>query len=153
MTIEKTTEKHADVAVGIIAGEIDTADSVLCQKRGMGYPWYPGRWSIPGGHIKLNETPEETLSRELTEEFRYRFKQFIPFLEQPYRDELRRGSELIIKTGIQKIFVIPFDGNLSELSLTEGVGFAFLTQPEIQTYPFIPHDKRAIEKYFAEFRH
>ena len=148
----QTIERKADVAIGIIHANIDTAESVLCQKKGMGYPWYPGRWSIPGGHIKPRENPEEALRRELSEEFRYDFRNFTHFFDQPYRDELRRDNKLIIKSGIQKIFLIPFDGKLSDVSISEGVGFAFLTQPEIQTYPFIPHDQKALERFFCEYR-
>ncbi len=148
----KTIERIANVAIAIIAGDVDCAHSVLCQKKGMSYPWYPGKWSIPGGHINQNETPEEALRRELTEEFRYPFRTFIPFFEQPYRDELRRDEELVIKSGLQKIFIVPFNGKISDLSIAEGVGLAFLTRPEIETYPFIPHDRLAAERYFRELR-
>ena len=41
---------------------------ILLGKRSPHLDFYPDVWDIIGGHLKLNETPEQTLMRELKEE-------------------------------------------------------------------------------------
>jgi 8-oxo-dGTP pyrophosphatase MutT (NUDIX family) len=144
----KKTYRKMDVAVGIIAGHIDGAECILAQKKGMGYPWNPGKWCLPGGKINDNEEPETALLRELTEEFKYDFTRARYLFDNSFTDKLQKESELIIRTGVQKVFALPFTGDISDLTISEGVGLAFLSRTEIDLYPFIPHDKMALEKYF-----
>lgn len=50
------------------AGILFKDDKILLGKRSANLKFYPDIWDIIGGHCKNNETPEQTLSRELKEE-------------------------------------------------------------------------------------
>ena len=41
---------------------------ILLGRRALGRPLYPGVWDLPGGHLKVGETPDQALIRELKEE-------------------------------------------------------------------------------------
>jgi len=47
---------------------VNAADEVLFLRRAADESFAPGRWGFPGGHIEGEETPEETIARELREE-------------------------------------------------------------------------------------
>ncbi|NJK47995.1 NUDIX domain-containing protein [Candidatus Gracilibacteria bacterium] len=40
---------------------------------------YPGHWGLFGGHLELNETPEEGLKREVLEEIEYTITNLVKF--------------------------------------------------------------------------
>lgn len=40
----------------------------MIMRRGETAPWAPGRWALPGGHLKSGETPYQGMQRELREE-------------------------------------------------------------------------------------
>jgi 8-oxo-dGTP pyrophosphatase MutT (NUDIX family) len=146
--VRKTIEKIVNVSVGIVFGYMDGADSVLCQKKGMNYLWYPGKWCLPGGQTREDESPKSALLRELSEEFNYSFNQPVYFKSQEFRDEVIKGDELRIRRGLQDIFTVEFMGKPSDLRVGEGVGFAFLSRQDLENHPFIPHDLKAIKCYF-----
>ncbi len=50
------------------AGILIKDNKILLGKRSGNRTFYPDVWDIIGGHCKDNETPEQTLSRELKEE-------------------------------------------------------------------------------------
>ncbi len=52
----------------VVAGVIQKNRKVLIAKRKRGGP-FGGMWEFPGGKIEPGETPEESLRRELFEEF------------------------------------------------------------------------------------
>ena len=50
------------------AGILIKENKILLGKRSRNRTFYPDVWDIIGGHCKDNETPEQTVSRELEEE-------------------------------------------------------------------------------------
>ena len=52
----------------LAAGILLRNKKILLGKRRADLKFYPGAWDIIGGHVEHNETPEQTLSRELREE-------------------------------------------------------------------------------------
>ena len=53
----------------IVAGLIVKSDRILLGHRSEGRAFYPNVWDVFGGHIEPGEQPEETLVREMPEEF------------------------------------------------------------------------------------
>jgi len=51
-----------------VAAVVTEHGSILLARRSPGRAFYPDCWDLIGGHIELNETPVETLVRELKEE-------------------------------------------------------------------------------------
>lgn len=54
--------------IRVIAGIIEHGNRILIAKRKKNST-FGGKWEFPGGKLEDNETPEECLKRELTEEF------------------------------------------------------------------------------------
>ena len=69
---------------------------------------YPSHWGLFGGHLKNKESPISGLKRELWEELELKFKlsKFLGIVKT--------------KTHCIHIFLIPWHGNISSLSLHEG---------------------------------
>ncbi|SCF10678.1 NUDIX hydrolase [Micromonospora chokoriensis] len=54
-----------DVALVLL---VDPSGAVLLQHRDEDIEVSPGQWSLPGGHVEPDESPEEAAHRELLEE-------------------------------------------------------------------------------------
>ncbi len=54
--------------IDVVAAVIRRGDRVLIARRAPG-EHLAGKWEFPGGKVEANETPEESLKRELEEEF------------------------------------------------------------------------------------
>ncbi|MBI2850401.1 MAG: NUDIX hydrolase [Chloroflexi bacterium] len=67
------------------AGILFRDNKVLLGKRCSDRDFYPDTWDLPGGHCKDNETPEETLLRELKEELGITITEFnyVALLHEP----------------------------------------------------------------------
>jgi 8-oxo-dGTP diphosphatase len=81
--VKREYPDHPIVAVGAIIIE---GDEVLLARRGK-EPGY-GEWSIPGGAVKLGETLEEAVIREVREEVNLaiRVEEVVEVLERIFRD-------------------------------------------------------------------
>jgi 8-oxo-dGTP diphosphatase len=66
-------------------GLLVRGDEILLAKRAADRTFYPGVWDMVGGHCEGDETPAETLGRELEEEIGVRPSAFeeIAVLEEP----------------------------------------------------------------------
>jgi 8-oxo-dGTP diphosphatase len=66
-------------------GVLVRGETILLAKRSAERAFYPGVWDIIGGHCEANETPAETLVRELQEEVGIRPRTFeeIAVLDEP----------------------------------------------------------------------
>jgi 8-oxo-dGTP diphosphatase len=51
-----------------VHGVIEDRGKILVLKRAPSMIYKPGAWDLPGGHLAANETFEECLAREVTEE-------------------------------------------------------------------------------------
>jgi 8-oxo-dGTP diphosphatase len=51
-----------------VHGVIADRNRILVLRRAARMPYRPGCWDLPGGHLMLNETFEECLTREVIEE-------------------------------------------------------------------------------------
>ena len=106
----KRSKELLNVVIGII---VDTEKKVLLNKRKKN-TILSGYWEFPGGKVKLNETPDQALSRELFEELgikigatdtldsiEYQYAEFdvllLPFRIIDYKGTLRglEGQELM----------------------------------------------------------
>ena len=77
---------------------------------------FPGKWGFFAGSININESPINSIERELIEELNFQFKNIKPL-----------GTFLINKTFKMHAFKINFRGRLAELQLTEGQEFNSFT--------------------------
>ncbi|MBU4502204.1 MAG: NUDIX hydrolase [Nanoarchaeota archaeon] len=115
--------KNRDIVGAIIVNE---KNEILLQKKTFDYKFSPGGcWTFFGGEIKGDESPEQTLKREIKEEINYDIKNFYLFKAGRYK--FPSGG----LKGKKYIFVVFFDGDISQISLREGGGFGFFSTSEL----------------------
>lgn len=123
--------KKRDVVEAII---LNKNGEVLLQKKDLNYKTIPGGyWMLFGGEIEEGEAPETTIKREIKEELGYEITESNLFAIKDYNVEGKFE-------GKRYIFLIKFNGKISDLRLEEGAGFAFFDKSEL--------DSTNIEKEF-----
>lgn len=68
----------------VAAGFILYQNKVLLAKRAATKTLAPGKYHLPGGHVEFGETIQETLAREIAEEFAVRIEVQEPFFAFSY---------------------------------------------------------------------
>jgi 8-oxo-dGTP diphosphatase len=81
---------------------------------------YPNHWSFLGGHVEMNEFPEQALRREIKEEIGYDLEKVI-YLDR--FDDLHKSIVYMYKSRINK--------RLDDLTLTEGQKLNYFSFDEI----------------------
>ena len=143
---ENVPHKIVDVSVAII---VNDRNEVLLQKKNMGYPWFPGGWCLFGGGKERDETPEETIRREMGEELpAVSCDGLRLFKKDSYRDVLPNRT----RGGERHCFVVNYRGNISELSVREGAGFAYFSAAELDSIPLVQHDKDLLREFYESYR-
>ncbi len=140
MINEKMIEKR-DVATVILVNE---KNEVLLQKKDMGYKWLPGCWCMFGGGVEKGEDPLSALKRELVEELHLTIEDLTFFKSEPY--EVSKGK--IMRKGTHFCFVAKYLGEISDIRIAEGCGFAFFSSEELKDYKLMPLDKLFLEGYY-----
>lgn len=141
--MRKKNLKHASVYFMIF----NKKGEILIAKRTMNKDMYPGLYEIPGGSVSSGESYEETVHRELEEEFQIKDVKIKFLFKFTFKDEKRNDLSLV--------YSCVWDG---ELTLQEEeVDKAFFVSPEelkkmIKTgeKEFAKHRIILLEKYFGE---
>ena len=123
--------------VGIIL--VNPEAKVLLQLRSEGEAYYPGCWTLPGGMIEENESPEHALRREIKEElgvnlFDYELLQKI--IEKTPDEIVER---YIYRGNIEK--------GIEDLKLGEGSALKYFSHREIPTLKIAFDLKSVIEEF------
>jgi 8-oxo-dGTP pyrophosphatase MutT (NUDIX family) len=128
-----------------------TNNKVLLHKRDSRPRLFPNRWSIFGGGIEPDETPEETACRELKDELGYqlspqgleplgRFRVCLPshrYIVHYFRAELA-----------QDIWDILLTLNVVDHPEREGEGIALFSHDEIDYLNLVCQGRVALERHF-----
>ncbi len=135
--------KKIDVAAALILNE---RNEVLLQKKDAEYPWFPNKWCMFGGWIELNEEPKNALDRELLEELGLAINDLSFYKKERYQDTCHLGT----REGDYFIYQGKFSGDISEIHLKEGAGFAFFSKDELNSINLVYHNRRIIGEFFAK---
>ena len=114
-------------------------DKFLIQQRDTHLNKYPDIWTLFGGNINENETPEETLKRELMEELNYEIIE-IQFLFTKVR--MQDGEKVE-----DNIFAGEVGESILKYELLEGQDMKFVTIDELDDYKIFPVFKKYILDY------
>lgn len=123
--------------IEVVAAVIYDGDKVFCaQRKDEGE--LAGKWEFPGGKVEPNETKEETIVREIKEEFKTDIEviDFLMTVNHEYNT-----FNLILHAYTCKIVN-------GDLELTEHLDSAWLTVDEMLEYDFAGADVLVIKKLF-----
>ena len=123
---------------------INKKKEILLQKKTSDYPILPGGyWCFFGGAIENGESPEEAIRREVKEELGLELT-FKIFKVMTYKTQNYSGTD--------NIFVAQFNGDLSKISLSEGGGFAFFSEPELKDTKIAPINIPTFKEFFDKLK-
>jgi 8-oxo-dGTP diphosphatase len=103
---------------------------------------HPNIWSLFGGKIEGNETPEECLAREIKEELNGTLKNII-FIKK----RIRPGNDGEVE---DNIFSAELQEAISELELTEGQAMKYFSKEQLNEIDIVPHYKKFIEDFLKQ---
>jgi|GEM_PF-1560289 len=103
----------------------------LLQLRDAKAPTYPNEWGLFGGHAEGNETPLETLIRELREE--------LDILFSPKRFAVIFAAQ-VLEDGIMSSYysLQITDEECAHISLNEGAAYGFFSKEEMAELAILP---------------
>lgn len=135
------------------AGNCHSVRAILLCKRTLDAPIHPGYWGLFGGTVKKNESPKQTVQRELKEELTANKIDFGKYKMKKvhYVDIVRENGKHIIR-----YFSASLEIDMDELSLrrwqgkVEGEGLGWFTAEEIHHLEVRPEDRAAINYFFEE---
>jgi len=123
------------VAAGIIRDE--KGRILLARRRDDDYP--PGVWEFPGGKLKKGETPTETLTREIGEEFQLELKNLTILSELDFYDEEK-------KCAIHFYLISARIKCLRNFTLNSHADYRWEEFHRIREYTLAPADQEMLEK-------
>tara|TARA_R100000152_G_C6724419_1_gene149892 strand:+ start:244 stop:681 length:438 start_codon:yes stop_codon:yes gene_type:complete len=105
-------------------------DKILILKRAAHMNWMPGKWDLPGGHLKKEETAKQAIKREVKEETGLTIKKII---------ELGNINQITI-------FKANAGNKNKELSLDdENADYKWISPAKVSEYDFVPFLKDFIK--------
>lgn len=127
-----------DVSLVIIE---DFSGRLLLQLRDADKPILdPGMWSLFGGGVEPGETPSCAVVREIHEEIGIHFP---PDSFQPFVVTLAHAP------GCERVYIYRVKADImpSDIVVSEGAGFAFLTPSQLNSVNIIPYLRKVINYY------
>ena len=112
--------------------------------------FFPNHWGFFGGALEENQTPQQCLVRELSEELDL----FVNARRLKYVLKLELCFKLNTSPVLRHFFVLEMNNNdMSALSINEGQEGAFFSREACLKIPnFAPYDRFAIWAYLNEWR-
>ncbi|PAE08312.1 8-oxo-dGTP diphosphatase MutT [Terribacillus saccharophilus] len=121
--------------INVVGAVIKRDNKILCAQRGTEKS-LPLKWEFPGGKIEKDETPQEALKREITEEMHCTISIGEAIEDTTYEYDF----------GIVNLKTFYCDLVEGEPTLTEHVAIKWLSPEELSTLDWAPADIPAIEK-------
>lgn len=141
-----TTQNDSIYRASIVM-PLNSRKEMLLQLKDCGYPWNPNQWGFFGGKVEDGETPQEAIDREWVEETtKMKLLQNIDYFgDFPFFDVRADGKS---RRGLISAFSADFVGNVSDIVLKEGNGYAFIPRQEMDHYNIVWHNRNIINAYY-----
>ena len=133
--------KDRDVVTAII---LNKNNDILLQKKSLDYKIVSGGpWCFFGGEIEEGESPEKAIKREIKEEIGFNIKEFKLFkiINYEHKDKCK---------GKIYNYIVHFNEDLSNISIKEGVGFAFFNYSELDSLNLMDWNLKILKDYFLK---
>ena len=124
--------------IDVVCGVIKNGDKYLITQRGDEKNY--GKWEFPGGKVKENEHPFDSIKRELLEELEL---SVVPL-------------KILTTYNYQKfnlIFILCNPINITEIRLKEHKCLNWVSKKEFNNFTFLEGDKKFISNYTNEIIH
>jgi 8-oxo-dGTP diphosphatase len=130
---------------GVSVLELDRWGRVLLQLRDDDLPpeRYPGHWSLPGGMMEPDESPDEAGLREFEEETGHLLD------EVRFWRTFRRAELPTALVDIQHVYFIDADIPEAHVSVNEGQAFRYFAAGELGELAMPPHAREILGLFFA----
>ena len=99
---------------------------------------YPNMWDVPGGHVEDNETPEECIVREMSEEMNLAI------------EDVKIFSVIEFSDRVEYTFWKILDFNADDINLTEGQKIRWFSESETTNLELAYGFNEIIENFFRE---
>lgn len=128
--------------IKVVAGILKKDDKILIARKREGKP-LAGLWEFPGGKIEQDETPEESLVRELMEEMEIKIsvKGYVGKSIYDY------GNGKVVELLGYTAEIIEGD-----IVLTDHDKYIWVTLSEINNYNLAPADTPLVEKMISDIK-
>jgi len=135
---EKKKKEKSKNSVAVI---VNTDNKILLLKRGEKASWMPSKWSLVGGGIEKNETPQQAVEREIEEETGLEIKKFTKSFT------IERHAE-----SIEHIFACRYNGEPTDITLDkENSNYGWYDTSEMEYLDIVPHLIEYITLVFKKY--
>lgn len=133
---KKELKKNAVVVI------VDEDNKILLLKRSSDPKiWQPSKWALVGGGIEKNETPQQAIEREITEETGLEIKKFIKSFS------IQRNPD-----SIEHIFACRYEGDPTDIRLNEeNTNYGWYDVDEMKFLDIVPHLIEYITMAFKKY--
>lgn len=116
----------------VVCGVVNHNDKILITQRGDDKNY--GKWEFPGGKVKKNEKPFDSIKRELFEELGLTVKPIKEIIRYSYKK-------------FNLIFILCKPLNPNEIQLTEHLDYFWIGKTEFSKFQFLEGDISFIQNY------
>jgi 8-oxo-dGTP diphosphatase len=121
--------------IDVVCGVIKYGDKYLITQRGDKKNY--GKWEFPGGKVKENEPPFDSIKRELFEELELEINPIHEITRYPFKKH-------------NLIFILCNPLNISDIRLKEHKSLTWVSKEEFKNFIFLEGDEEFIRDYTNE---
>ena len=118
--------------IDVVCGVVNHNDKILITQRGDDKNY--GKWEFPGGKVKKNEKPFDSIKRELFEELGLTVKPIKEIIRYTYKK-------------FNLIFISCESLNPEEIQLIEHLDYFWISKTEFSKFQFLKGDVKFIQNY------
>jgi len=137
----RLNEEKKEKTKNAVAVIVNNDNKILLLKRGETTSWMPNKWSLVGGMIEKDETPQQAVEREIEEETGLEIKKFT----KSFSIERHEDS-------IEHVFACRYEGEPTDIDLDdENSNYGWYDVSEMEYLDTVPHLIEYITLVFKKY--